>query len=67
MDHQGGKDPTPQGRTPKMAPRRGMQTPPGGPVSRQYEDSRPGPSEQEDGTYFFGFKREVRPVDVTPE
>lgn len=67
MNHRGGKDPTPQGRTPKQAPGRGTQTPTGSPVSERYEDSMPGPAVREDGTYFFGYKRDLPPVDVTPE
>jgi len=57
MDHQGGKDPTPQGRTPDVVRRR-TQTPPDGPASQRYEDSAPGPQTQADGAYFFGYKRE---------
>lgn len=57
MDHERGKDPTPQGRTPDVV-RRSTETPPHGYQSEKYENSTPGPEVREDGAYFFGYKRE---------
>lgn len=57
MDHQRGKDPTPQGRTPDV-----VQVPKH-PSPTEYEEekylnSTPGPAAQKDGVFFFGYKRE---------
>ncbi len=57
MDHQGGKDPTPQGRTPHVVDR-ATQTAPTDTISEKYENSTPGPDVRKDGAYFFGYKRE---------
>lgn len=57
MDHQRGKDPTPQGRTPDVVRRQG-QTPAEGYESEKYENSAPGHEMRKDGVYFFGYKRE---------
>lgn len=57
MDHQRGKDPTPQGRTPQ-AVQQSTQTPPAESISEKYENSTPGPAARKDGAYFFGNKRE---------
>jgi hypothetical protein len=67
VDHRRGTDPTPQGRNPEIVGRQ-TQTPTTDSVSEKYENSTPGPSVQEDGTYFFGYKREnAYPRDVTKE
>lgn len=57
MDHQRGKDPTPQGRK-TLKDQKGRETPPQGDQEEKYENSAPGPDVREDGAYFFGYKRE---------
>lgn len=57
MDHERGKDPTPQGRTPHVV-QSPTQTPPTDTLSEKYENSTPGPAARKDGVYFFGYKRE---------
>ncbi|HYF76436.1 MAG TPA: hypothetical protein VD973_04865 [Symbiobacteriaceae bacterium] len=57
MDHQGGKDPTPQGRTPDVVRRR-QHPAPTEYEEEKYVNSAPGPAEQADGAYFYGYKRE---------
>jgi hypothetical protein len=58
VDHQRGKDPTPQGRRPTTGPQQHSETPPEGYESEKYENSAPGPAVRQDGAYFFGYKRE---------
>lgn len=57
MDHQHGKDPTPQGRTPDVVNRQ-QHKPAQGFEEAKYVNSAPGPENQKDGVYFFGYKRE---------
>lgn len=64
MDHQQGKDPTPQGRTPSIMPPIKSQTPPQDYESEKYENSTPGPDTRKDGVYFFGYKRELPPEET---
>ena len=57
MDHERGKDPTPQGRTPDVVRR------PDHPKPTEYEEekyvnSAPGPDAKKDGAWFYGYKRE---------
>lgn len=67
MEHEGGKDPTPQGRIP------GVRTAPHGGTAEdveaeKYHNSAPGPQVREDGAYFLGYKREnAYPGDATKQ
>ncbi|HYF93154.1 MAG TPA: hypothetical protein VD969_13060 [Symbiobacteriaceae bacterium] len=57
MDHEHGKDPTPQGRTPDVV-RRSQHPKPSGYEEEKYVNSTPGPEAQDDGVWFYGYKRE---------
>lgn len=54
-DHRGGKDPTPQGRTPTVH-REGDENIGQDPEIRKFENSVPGPDVRQDGVYFYGYK-----------
>lgn len=57
MDHQRGKDPTPQGRVPANAiPDREVTEPIMG--DDQFDSSVPGPKVRRDNAWFFGHKRD---------
>lgn len=61
MDHERGKDPTPQGRMPAALPeprQKPMEQEPKSDMEAKYASSAPGPEAMEDGAAFFGFKRE---------
>lgn len=57
MQHERGKDPTPQGREPG-AVSRPIKSQATDTVTEKYENSAPGPDVRKDGAYFFGYKRE---------
>lgn len=57
MDHERGKDPAPQGRTPDVV-RRSQHPKPTGYEEEKYVNSTPGPGTQKDGVWFYGYKRE---------
>lgn len=57
MDHNRGKDPTPQGRGPDMR-RESSLSKPQDYESEKYENSAPGPEVRKDGVFFMGYKRE---------
>jgi hypothetical protein len=57
VDHEGGKDPTPQGRIPHQ-PHQQQHPKPEDYESEKYHNSVPGNEVKKDGVYFFGYKRE---------
>lgn len=54
-DHQAGKDPSPQGRTPDVH-RVGHDNSDLDPETQRFENSVPGPDVRQDGVYFYGYK-----------
>ncbi len=57
MDHERGKDPTPQGRRPGLDYKPDLPEPDSD-TDAKYGDSAPGPAAMKDGAAFFGYKRE---------
>lgn len=58
MNHERGKDPTPDGRMPSPIERQPALLTPKNEVEQKYANSAPGPEQLEDGAAFFGYKRE---------
>jgi len=57
MDHEQGKDPTPQGRRPGKDYKPDLPEP-ASQDDAKYASSAPGPAAMADGAAFFGYKRE---------
>jgi hypothetical protein len=65
MDHQEGKDPAKKGPFEGFQPHGPSRQPADNVESEKYHNSAPPASVQQDGVYFFGYKRELGPGEPT--